>query len=118
MNPFMKKLPKGAEACLIMVCTTEFAPFPMLIFTRLHRPQIFRSFCEVSSPTRFVCIIVGPIGSETRVVDMGKALGTLMSDQVRAFQHFTQFVLECGFLIDFPFGGLQSDFQKSTDKRD
>ena len=31
---------------------------------------------------RFVCIIVAPTGSETRVLDMGKAFGTLMSDQV------------------------------------
>ena len=31
---------------------------------------------------RFVCIIVGPPNALTRVVDMGKALGTLMSDQI------------------------------------
>ena len=82
LNPFAKKLAKGVESCLILACTAEFAPHPMMIFVRLHRPQIFRSHCEVPTPTRFLCIIVGPLGSETRVMDIGKALGTLMSDQV------------------------------------
>ena len=36
---------------------------------------------------RFVCIIVAPTGSETRVLDMGKAFGTLMSDQVSNTQN-------------------------------
>ena len=82
LNPFAKKLPKGAEACLILACTADFAPQPMMIFVRLQKPQIFRDHCEVSVPTRFVGIIVGPPSAEMRVVDIGKALGTLMSDQV------------------------------------
>ena len=53
-----------------------------MIFVRLQKPQIFRDHCEVSVPTRFIGIIVGPPAAETRVVDIGKALGTLMSDQV------------------------------------
>ena len=83
MNPFVKKLPKGAESCLILACTADFAPNPKMIFVRLHKPQVFRSHVEVPAPTRFVCIIVGPTGSETRINDIGKALGTLMSDQVK-----------------------------------
>ena len=82
LNPFAKKLPKGAEACLILACTADFATQPLMIFVRLQKPQIFRDHCEVSVPTRFIGIIVGPPSAETRVVDIGKALGTLMSDQI------------------------------------
>ena len=82
----------------------------MMIFVRLQKPQIFRDHCEVSVPTRFVGIIVGPPSAEMRVVDIGKALGTLMSDQVsfcrnkRAERIWTFFF----DITDFSTGGLQS----------
>ena len=96
-NPFAKKLPKGAESCLILACTASFAPYPMMVFVRLHRPQILQSHCEVKCPTRFVCIIIGPPSSERRVVDMGKAMGTLMSDQV--WQPLVKWILDSIFFM-------------------
>ena len=65
-NPFAKKLPKGAESCLILATTASFAPYPITLFVRLHKPQVLRSHCEVNNPTRFVCIIVGPPSAEHR----------------------------------------------------
>ena len=66
---------------------------------------------------RFVCIIVAPTGSETRVLDMGKAFGTLMSDQVSDTKiifvsNFNDFT-NSKYFADFSNGSLQSHIEKT-----
>ncbi|XP_059086432.1 electrogenic sodium bicarbonate cotransporter 1-like isoform X2 [Tigriopus californicus] len=81
-NLFIKKVPKGAEACIILVATVPFVTKTISFFAKVANPVILEDFCEISSPTRFLGIILGPPGSDQTITDMGKALGTLMSDQI------------------------------------
>jgi hypothetical protein len=69
LNPFKKKLPKGAESCLILATTASFATQPLLLFIKLEKPQIFRNYCEVNTPTRHVySIMCTSIGSSLNTV--------------------------------------------------
>ncbi len=52
------------------------------VFARLKNSTILEDFCEIHSPTRFLCLVLGPPGAEERVAEMGRALGTLMSDHI------------------------------------
>lgn len=79
----MRKVPRGAEACNIQAATLEAFPSPVVVFARLREAIILEDFCEISAPTRFLCLVLGPPGSEEKVNEMGRALGTIMSDQVR-----------------------------------
>ena len=77
-------MPKGAESCNILVGTVNFVAAPVTILARLKESVLLEDFCEISTNTRFLGMILGPAGSEQQITDMGKALGTIMSDQVSA----------------------------------
>lgn len=82
-NPFVKKIPRGSESCLVLAASVDFVTHPSLIFLRLKEPCVFTNLCEMTAvKTRFLGIIVGPSTAETPLIDIGKALGTLMSDQI------------------------------------
>ena len=51
---------------------------------RLKNTIILHDSCELAevTPTRFVGLVIRPIGETSKATEMGKVLGTLMSDQV------------------------------------
>ena len=46
--------------------------------------------CELAdvTPTRFIGMIIRPIGETSKASEMGKVMGTLMSDQVYNLEYF------------------------------
>ena len=94
---FIKKVPKGAESCNILVGTMPFVNKPVTILARLKESVLLEDFCEISTNTRFLGMILGPIGSDQQITDMGKALGTIMSDQVRKIYRSLFFTLSLFF---------------------
>jgi len=81
-NLFSKKVPKNAEAVNIQVATCKFLTEPFLSFVRLNDPVILEDFCEISKPTRFLVLVLGPEGSSAQLLDQGRAIGTLLTDQL------------------------------------
>jgi len=81
-NLFSKKVPKDAEAANIQVATCKFLSEPFFAFVRLASPVVLEDFCEISKPTRFLAIILGPEGSSVKMVEKGRAIGALLTDQL------------------------------------
>ena len=75
-------MPKGAESCVIFASSVPFLSRLVTVFIRLKNSVILEDFCEIHSPTRFLGIVLGPTGEEERLQYVGKALGTIMADQV------------------------------------
>lgn len=87
-NPFAKKVPKGAESCVILAATVDFAQEPILIWMRLQNSLILENVCELAgvTPTKFLCIVLTPVGETTLATEMGRVVGAMMSDQVSQCQ--------------------------------
>lgn len=83
---FMKKVPHGAEACNILVGEVDFLEVPIAAFIRLSSANELGDLTEVPVPTRFIFLLLGSVGNLARYHEVGRAIGTLMSDEVRFFQ--------------------------------
>ncbi|XP_031624246.1 electrogenic sodium bicarbonate cotransporter 1 isoform X4 [Contarinia nasturtii] len=79
---FMKKIPPGAEASNILVGEVEFLDKTLSAFLRLNKASIMGDLTEVPIPTRFLFILLGPVGSHGSFHEIGRAMATLMSDEI------------------------------------
>ncbi|GAB6031309.1 hypothetical protein CHUAL_009105 [Chamberlinius hualienensis] len=79
---FMKKLSPGTEASNILVGEVDFLDHTISAFVRVSAASILGDLTEVSIPTRFVFFCIGPQGNIARYHEIGRALATLMSDEV------------------------------------
>ena len=78
----MKKIPPGAEASNILVGELDFLKTPVTAFVRLENAHVLGDLTEVPVPTRFIFIMLGPPGTPGRYHEVGRAIATLMSDEV------------------------------------
>ena len=80
----LSKVPKGAESCVILAATVEFVSAPVIIWMRLQNTIVMHDTCELGdvTPTRFIGMIIRPLGEKAKAKELGKIMGTLMSDQV------------------------------------
>ncbi|KAL2099654.1 hypothetical protein ACEWY4_004048 [Coilia grayii] len=81
-NKFMKKLPRDAEASNVLVGEVDFLDAPFVAFVRLQQAVMFGALTEVPVPTRFLFILLGPKGKAKSYHEIGRAIATLMSDEV------------------------------------
>ncbi|XP_064475262.1 sodium-driven chloride bicarbonate exchanger-like isoform X3 [Ornithodoros turicata] len=79
---FMKKIPPGAQASNILVGEVEFLEHPIAAFVRLASAVPLGDLTEVPVPTRFLFILLGPLGNMVRYHEIGRAIAILMSDEV------------------------------------
>lgn len=79
---FMKKVPSGAEACNILVGEADYLENPVAAFIRLSSAYELGDLTEVPVPTRFIFLLLGTVGNLARYHEVGRAVGTLMSDEV------------------------------------
>ncbi|XP_042866238.1 sodium-driven chloride bicarbonate exchanger-like isoform X4 [Penaeus japonicus] len=79
---FMRKIPPGAEASNILVGEVPFLEKPATAFVRLTQAANLGDLTEVPVPTRFLYIILGPTGGLPRYHEIGRAMATLLSDEV------------------------------------
>ncbi|KAK6632261.1 hypothetical protein RUM44_007302 [Polyplax serrata] len=79
---FMRKIPQGAEASNILVGQVNFLEKPLSAFIRLNQGTFLGDLTEVPVPTRFLFILLGPTGGITAFHEVGRAMATLMSDEV------------------------------------
>uniref|UniRef100_F7IQU1 Anion exchange protein n=1 Tax=Callithrix jacchus TaxID=9483 RepID=F7IQU1_CALJA len=81
-NKFMKKLPRDAEASNVLVGEVDFLDTPFIAFVRLQQAVMLGALTEVPVPTRFLFILLGPKGKAKSYHEIGRAIATLMSDEV------------------------------------
>ncbi|XP_006769979.1 PREDICTED: electrogenic sodium bicarbonate cotransporter 1 isoform X5 [Myotis davidii] len=81
-NKFMKKLPRDAEASNVLVGEVDFLDAPFVAFVRLQQAVMLGALTEVPVPTRFLFILLGPKGKGKSYHEIGRAIATLMSDEV------------------------------------
>uniref|UniRef100_A0A8C1ETM5 Anion exchange protein n=1 Tax=Cyprinus carpio carpio TaxID=630221 RepID=A0A8C1ETM5_CYPCA len=81
-NKFMKKLPRDAEASNVLVGEVDFLDTPFVAFVRLQQAVMLGALTEVPVPTRFLFILLGPKGKSKSYHEIGRAIATLMSDEV------------------------------------
>lgn len=79
---FMRKIPPGAEASNILVGEVDFLEKTLSAFVRLNQPSIMGDLTEVPVPTRFIFILLGPAGFQGSFHEIGRAMATLMSDEI------------------------------------
>uniref|UniRef100_A0A0K8SVL4 Anion exchange protein n=2 Tax=Lygus hesperus TaxID=30085 RepID=A0A0K8SVL4_LYGHE len=79
---FMKKIPPGAEASNILVGEVDFLDKPLSAFIRLNQGTFFGDLTEVPVPSRFLFFLLGPTGGISSFHEIGRAMATLMSDEV------------------------------------
>ncbi|XP_033990349.1 sodium-driven chloride bicarbonate exchanger [Trematomus bernacchii] len=79
---FMKKIPAGAEACNVLVGELEFLNKPVVAFVRLSPAVILNGLTEVPVATRFLFILLGPLGRGPQYHEIGRSIATLMTDEV------------------------------------
>ncbi|XP_026831201.1 electrogenic sodium bicarbonate cotransporter 1 isoform X4 [Ooceraea biroi] len=79
---FMRKIPPGAEASNILVGEVDFLDKTLSVFIRLSQAGIMGDLTEVPVPTRFIFVLLGPTGGISGFHEIGRAMATLMSDEV------------------------------------
>ncbi|NXQ41716.1 S4A4 protein, partial [Catharus fuscescens] len=80
-NRFKKKVPPGAEAAHVAVGEVEFLEKPFAAFIRLRRGVSLGSLAEVSLPSRFLFILLGPPKVKA-YHEVGRAMATLLTDEL------------------------------------
>ena len=78
----MRKVPAGAEADNILVGEVQFLERSICGFVRLHSACNLGDLTEVPVPTRFLFLLLGPPSKPGRYHEIGRALATIMSDEV------------------------------------
>ncbi|XP_030007507.1 sodium-driven chloride bicarbonate exchanger-like isoform X1 [Sphaeramia orbicularis] len=79
---FMKKIPPGAEASNVLVGELEFLERPVVAFVRLAPAVLLNGLAEVPITTRFLFILLGPLGKGPQYHEIGRSIATLMTDEV------------------------------------
>uniref|UniRef100_A0A3P8SEA1 Anion exchange protein n=1 Tax=Amphiprion percula TaxID=161767 RepID=A0A3P8SEA1_AMPPE len=81
-NKFMKKIPRDAEASNVLIGEVDFLEKPFVSFVRLAQATTLGGLTEVPVPTRFLFILLGPHGKTKSYNEIGRAIATLMVDDV------------------------------------
>ncbi|KAF3857341.1 hypothetical protein F7725_009200 [Dissostichus mawsoni] len=79
---FMKKIPPGAEASNVLVGELEFLERPVVAFVRLSPAVLLNGLAEVPITTRFLFILLGPLGKGPQYHEIGRSIATLMTDEI------------------------------------
>uniref|UniRef100_A0A8C7V441 Anion exchange protein n=1 Tax=Oncorhynchus mykiss TaxID=8022 RepID=A0A8C7V441_ONCMY len=76
------KIPPGAEASNVLVGELEFLEQPVVAFVRLCPAVLLNGLAEVPITTRFLFILLGPLGKGPQYHEIGRSIATLMTDEV------------------------------------
>nr|XP_033792705.1 electroneutral sodium bicarbonate exchanger 1 isoform X2 [Geotrypetes seraphini] len=79
---FMKKIPSGAEASNVLVGELDFLLRPIVAFLRLSPAVLLTGLTEVPIPTRFLFVLLGPVGKAQQYHEIGRSMATIMTDEI------------------------------------
>ncbi|NWT77097.1 B3AT protein, partial [Prunella himalayana] len=78
----LETIPEGAEATLVLVGCAAFLEQPMLAFVRLKEAVTLDGVLGVSTPVRFLAVVLGPDTPQISYHEIGRAIATMMSERV------------------------------------
>ena len=78
----MKHIPENAESAIVLVGALEFLGRACVGFVRLAEGHTLGSLVEVPLPCRFVVVLLVPRKSSLHYYEMGRSMGTLLSNKV------------------------------------
>lgn len=81
----MRKIPPKAEASNILVGEIDCLDKVVSCFIRLNESCNLGDLTEVPVPTRFLFVLLGPTGFNLKYHEIGRAMATLMTDEVRFY---------------------------------
>lgn len=81
-SSIMKKLPPGTEATNVLIGGVDFLEKPLCAFVRFDKAQELGDLTEVSLPTKFMFVLLGPQKQSSYYHEVGRSISTLMSDEV------------------------------------
>uniref|UniRef100_A0A7N6A7X1 Anion exchange protein n=1 Tax=Anabas testudineus TaxID=64144 RepID=A0A7N6A7X1_ANATE len=87
----LAKIPKDAEAVIVLVGCVDFLEQPAMAFVRLSEAVLLESVLEVPVPVRFIFVLLGPSQSNVDYHEIGRSFSTLMSDKVGNFHEVAYF---------------------------
>lgn len=79
----MRKIPEGAEVSNVWVGELNELKEPITAFVRLSEARFLGDITEVPLPTRFIFIHLAPPSVEGHTFEIGRAMSTMMVDEVR-----------------------------------
>ncbi|CAL8240656.1 unnamed protein product [Merluccius merluccius] len=77
----LAKIPKDAEAVIVLCGCVDFLEQPAMAFVRLNEAVLLESVLEVPVPVRFLFVLLGPSQNNMDYHEIGRSFATLMSDQ-------------------------------------
>ncbi|KAL4635643.1 anion exchange protein 3 isoform X1 [Arapaima gigas] len=77
----LAKIPKDAEAAVVLVGCMESLEQPAMAFVRLGEAVLLESVLEVPVPVRFLFLLLGPSQSNMDYHEIGRSFSTLMCDK-------------------------------------
>uniref|UniRef100_A0A8B9Z465 Anion exchange protein n=1 Tax=Buteo japonicus TaxID=224669 RepID=A0A8B9Z465_9AVES len=77
-----EKVPKDAEATLVLVGCAAFLEQPTLAFMRLKNAVTLDTVLNVSLPVRFLFVVLGPDSPHISYHEIGRTIATMMSERV------------------------------------
>ncbi|XP_040473154.1 band 3 anion transport protein isoform X5 [Falco naumanni] len=77
-----EKVPKDAEATLVLVGCAAFLEQPTLAFVRLKDAVMLDAVLDVPLPVRFLFVVLGPDSPHISYHEIGRAVATMMSERV------------------------------------
>ncbi|XP_051566690.1 anion exchange protein 3-like [Myxocyprinus asiaticus] len=77
----LAKIPKDAEATVVLVGCVDFLEQPAMAFVRLNEAVLLESVLEVPVPVRFLFVLLGPTQANMDYHEIGRSFSTLMSDK-------------------------------------
>ncbi|XP_076460475.1 electrogenic sodium bicarbonate cotransporter 1-like isoform X2 [Babylonia areolata] len=78
---FLRKVPKGSEACNILVGEVEDLEVGLVGFMRLNDAREL-DITAVPLPNRFIVYFLGPQGSLVHLKEMGRCMATMLVDEI------------------------------------
>ncbi|XP_076452517.1 electroneutral sodium bicarbonate exchanger 1-like [Babylonia areolata] len=79
---FMRKIPEGSEAANIWIGELDSLRYQVVAFIRLCEARTIGDLTEVPLPTRFIFLLLGPKGSHSKNMEIGRSISTIMVDEV------------------------------------
>uniref|UniRef100_A0A8C4TRR3 Anion exchange protein n=1 Tax=Falco tinnunculus TaxID=100819 RepID=A0A8C4TRR3_FALTI len=77
-----EKVPRDAEATLVLVGCAAFLEQPTLAFVRLKDAVMLDAVLDVPLPVRFLFVVLGPDSPHISYHEIGRAVATMMSERV------------------------------------
>ncbi|XP_012994639.3 anion exchange protein 3 isoform X2 [Esox lucius] len=80
-SKLLAKIPRDAEATVVLVGCVDFLEQPAMAFIRLSEAVLLESVLEVPVPVRFLFVLLGPAQANMDYHEIGRSFSTLMSDK-------------------------------------